>query len=315
MKILVIVEHTNNEIKNNNLSVIEFAKIFNIDFDILLLSNNLNTAKKIINYGAKNVYVITNEVFKNYNSENYVEYILKFVKNFNYDFIVASNSTISKDYFPSLAVLLDGGILTDVCGVQNDDGKIIYKKILYSGTIEGFFEIKSNIKLLTIRSTSFNVPRETEKKSNIVEISYNLQINNKKEFIELIENKLNKTDLSNAKIIICGGKGLNSKEQFYNLLTPLSEKLNAAIGATRVAVDMGFATNDLQIGQTGKIVAPEIYFGIGLSGSVQHLAGIKDSKIIISVNIDEEAVIFENSDYGIIGNAFEIIPKLLELLK
>lgn len=315
MKILVIVEHTNNEIKNNNLSVIEFAKIFNIDFDILILSNNLNTAKKTANYGAKNVYIITNEVFKTYNSENYVDYILKFVKKFNYDFIVASNSTISKDYFPSLAVLLDGGILTDVCGVQNDDGKIIYKKILYSGTIEGFFEIKSNIKLLTIRSTSFNVPRETEKKSNIVEIDYNLQINNKKEFIELIENKLNKTDLSNAKIIICGGKGLNSKEQFYNLLTPLSEKLNAAIGATRVAVDMGFATNDLQIGQTGKIVAPEIYFGIGLSGSVQHLAGIKDSKIIISVNIDEEAVIFENSDYGIIGNAFEIIPKLLDLLK
>lgn len=315
MRILIIIEHVNNEIKNNNLSVIEFAKIFNIDFDLLILSDNLNTAKKITNYGAKNVYVIINEVFKKYNSENYIEYILKFVKDFCYDFIITSNSAISKDYFPSLAVLLDGGILTDVCGVQKDDGKIIYKKILYSGTVEGFFEIKSNIKLLTIRSTSFNVPQKTENLSNIIEISYNLQINNKKEFIELIENKLNNTDLSNAKIIICGGKGLNSKEQFYNFLTPLSEKLHAAIGATRVAVDMGFATNDLQIGQTGKIIAPEIYLAIGLSGSVQHLAGIKDSKIIIAVNIDEEAAIFENSDYGIIGNAFEIIPKLLDLLK
>lgn len=315
MKIIVIVEHTNDEIKKNNLSVIEFAKIFNIDFDLLLLSNNLNTAKKITNYGAKNVYVINDEILKTYNSENYIEYVLKFIKDFNYDFIITSNSTISKDYFPSLAVLLDGGILTDVCGVQNDDGKIIYKKILYSGTIEGFFEIKSNIKLLTIRTTSFNVPRETNEISNIIEINYNLHINNKKEFIETIENNLNKTDLSNAKIIICGGKGLNSKEEFYKFLSPLSEKLNAAIGATRVAVDMGFATNDLQIGQTGKIVAPEIYLGIGLSGSVQHLAGIKDSKIIIAINTDEEAPIFENADYGIIKNAFEVVPKLLNLLK
>jgi electron transfer flavoprotein alpha subunit len=262
-----------------------------------LLPSLLSAAKKLSDD-------ITVAQIENNTAENITLEILKIAKEFTH--ILAPANTWGKNLLPRLAACLDCGMISDVIEIKSSDTFI---RPIYAGNALETVKNLDTIKLLTVRPTAFQTePVETK---NIT-----LTINNtftKTIFIDYKTTPSTRPELSHAKIIISGGRGLQSAENF-KLLEQLADKLNAAIGASRAAVDAGFVPNDYQVGQTGKIVAPQLYVAIGISGAIQHIAGIKDSKVIVAINKDPDAPIFQIADYGLVGDLFEIVPELIRLL-
>ena len=206
---------------------------------------------------------------------------------------------------PRVAALLDVAQLSDIISVINSD---IFIRPIYAGNANSKIQSLDKIKIITVRTTTFEATKKEGGKAKITEIPIGKDMNISK----FVKNELNKSDrpeLTSAGIIVSGGRGMESGKNF-SLLEELADKLKAAIGASRAAVDAGFVPNDFQVGQTGKVVAPELYIAVGISGAIQHLAGMKDSKIIVAINKDEEAPIFQVADYGLVGDLFQILPEL-----
>jgi electron transfer flavoprotein alpha subunit len=230
--------------------------------------------------------------------------------------LLGTSSTFSKDILPRAAALLDAPMVTDVLAIEVRDGSISYRRPINAGSMLATVKVEGDRRVLTVRATAFEAPTADLAFCPIEQLAFDpASLPNGMEFISREQRKSDRPDLTEARVVVAGGRPLKDTETFERLIGGLADALGGAVGATRAAVDAGMAPNDYQVGQTGKIVAPELYIGIGISGAVQHLAGIKDSRVIVAINKDPEAPIFQMATYGLVGDLHQIVPQLIEALR
>ena len=305
MSILVLAEHNNIDIKSSTLNTISAASQIEEEIDVLVTGFQCEElAKKIAKCEkVSKVIFVDNEKLKNPIAENIEPIVLSVAE--KYSHIMAPATTFGKNIFPRIAVKLDLAQISDVIKIINND---TFMRPIYAGNAIATVKSNDKTKIITIRPTSFD-PVETSGGSDVVEsLEFETQ-NNSVEFIDREESQSERPELSTARVVISGGRGLQSAENF-KLLNEIADKLNAAVGASRAAVDAGYVSNDYQVGQTGKVVVPDLYIAVGISGAIQHLAGMKESKVIVAINKDEEAPIFNVADYGLNADLFEALPQL-----
>ena len=309
MSVLLIAEHNNKEVKPFTLNAVTAASQINEDLHVLVLGSSADGVVKSISEipNVKKVIYIDNEIYENYLAENYTSIIVRYAE--KYSHIVCSANTFGKNLMPRAAALLDVSQVSDIIKVVSED---TFLRPIYAGN--AFATVKSNdkIKCVTIRPTSFDPAPTSGGSAEIVKEEPGEATQSSK-FIKKEEVKSDRPELGTARVVVSGGRGMQSGENF-KLITAVADKLNAAIGASRAAVDAGYITNDHQVGQTGKVVVPDLYIAVGISGAIQHLAGMKESKVIVAINKDGEAPIFSVADYGLEADLFEALPQFLEEL-
>ena len=305
MSILVLAEHNNIDIKSSTLNTISAASQIEQEIDVLVTGFQCEElAKKIAKCEkVSKVIFVDNEKLKNPIAENIEPIVLSVAE--KYSHIMAPATTFGKNIFPRIAVKLDLAQISDVIKIISND---TFMRPIYAGNAIATVKSNDKTKIITIRPTSFD-PVETSGGSDVVESLEFETKNNSVEFIDREESQSERPELSTARVVISGGRGLQSAENF-KLLNEIADKLNAAVGASRAAVDAGYVSNDYQVGQTGKVVVPDLYIAVGISGAIQHLAGMKESKVIVAINKDEEAPIFNVADYGLNADLFEALPQL-----
>ena len=309
MPVLLIAEHDNKNVKPFTLNAITAASQINEDVHVLVLgSSSENVAKSLAAVPTvKKVIHIDNLLYENYLAENYTSAITKLSE--NYSHIVCSANTFGKNLMPRIAALLDVSQVSDITKVISED---TFLRPIYAGNAFATVKSKDKIKCVTIRPTSFD-PAPTSGGTAEIQNGNPGDISELSKFIKKEEIKSDRPELGTARVVVSGGRGMQSGENF-KLITAVADKLNAAIGASRAAVDAGYITNDHQVGQTGKVVVPDLYIAVGISGAIQHLAGMKESKVIVAINKDGEAPIFSVADYGLEADLFDALPKFLEEL-
>ncbi|MBL0318264.1 MAG: electron transfer flavoprotein subunit alpha/FixB family protein [Alphaproteobacteria bacterium] len=306
MRTLVIAEHQQNTLHLSTLNTVSAATKLGHEISLLVIGHQCDSVAQqaACISAASQVMVADHEAYAHPLAENIAPLILRVAKDFNY--ILAPATTFGKNILPRVAALLDVAQISEV--IEVIDGTT-FKRPIYAGN--AIATVKSNdlIKVMTIRSTAFPKTATAEPKAPIQKLEV-AEISKQVQFVKLESSQSDRPELTSARVVISGGRGLASGENFTKYLEPVAKKLNAAIGASRVAVDSGYVPNDYQVGQTGKVVAPELYIAVGISGAIQHLAGMKDSKIIVAINKDENAPIFEVADYGLVADLFEVLPEL-----
>ena len=309
MSVLLIAEHNNKELKPFTLNAITAASQIDTDLHVLVIGNNADAVAKSAASvpTVKKVIHIDNQIYENYLAENFTPAIIKQAE--NYSHIVCSANTFGKNLMPRIAALMDCSQISDIIKVISPD---TFLRPIYAGN--AFATVKSNDKkkCVTIRPTSFD-PSPTDGGSAEIIKGDGAEQFTMTTFVKKEEIKSDRPELGTARIVISGGRGMQSGDNF-KLITAIADKLNAAIGASRAAVDAGYITNDHQVGQTGKVVVPDLYIAVGISGAIQHLAGMKESKVIVAINKDGEAPIFSVADYGLEADLFEALPQFLEEL-
>jgi electron transfer flavoprotein alpha subunit len=309
MSVLVVAEHDNSELKTFSLNAINAASKIDIDIHVLVAGSKCeNVCKKVAAVPlVKKVLQSDSPNYENYLAENLTPLVVKLAE--KYTHIIASANTFGKNFMPRVAALLDVSQISDIIKV-NDPSTFV--RPVYAGN--AFATIKSNDKkkCITIRPTSFDPAPSSGGAAPIEKIDAT-DIPNISKFIKREETKSERPELGTARIVISGGRGMQSGENF-KLINAIADKLNAAVGASRAAVDAGYISNDHQVGQTGKVVVPDLYIAVGISGAIQHLAGMKESKVIVAINKDGEAPIFSIADYGLEADLFEALPQFLEEL-
>jgi electron transfer flavoprotein alpha subunit len=230
--------------------------------------------------------------------------------------LLGTSSTFSKDILPRAAALLDVPMVTDVLAIEEKAGSILYHRPINAGSMLATVKVEGTRRVLTIRATAFAPPAADTAECPIDRFNVDVaSLPNGIQFVSREERKSDRPDLTEARVVVAGGRPLKDKETFERLVGGLADALGGAIGATRAAVDTGMAPNDYQIGQTGKVVAPELYIALGISGAIQHLAGIKDSRIIVAINKDPDAPIFQMATYALVGDLYQIVPQLIESIR
>ena len=310
MTILVIAEHDNDAIKAATLVTVAAAAAIGGDTEVLVAGSNCaaagEAASKIA--GVSKVLVADNPVYEHMLAENIASLIAEIGG--NYTHILAPTTTAGKNYMPRAAALLDVAQISDISAVVSED---TFERPIYAGNAIATVQSSDVIKAITVRGTAFD-PVAAEGGSAPVEACDLVKDAGLSTWVKEEIAKLERPELTAASIIISGGRGMQNGENF-SLLEAVADKLGAAIGASRAAVDAGFVPNDMQVGQTGKIVAPDLYIAVGISGAIQHLAGMKDSKVIVAINKDEDAPIFQVADYGLVADLFKAMPEFDALLE
>ena len=309
MSVLLIAEHNNKELKSFTLNAITAASQVKEDVHVLVLGHNSDSVVKSISEipNVKKVIHVNNQTYENYLAENYTSAVIKFAD--NYSHIMCSANTFGKNLMPRIAALLDVSQVSDITKVISED---TFLRPIYAGNAFATVKSTDKIKCVTIRPTSFD-PAPTSGGSAEIQNGDASESSNLSKFIKKEEIKSDRPELGTARVVVSGGRGMQSGDNF-KLITAVADKLNAAIGASRAAVDAGYITNDHQVGQTGKVVVPDLYIAVGISGAIQHLAGMKESKVIVAINKDGEAPIFSVADYGLEADLFDALPKFLEEL-
>jgi electron transfer flavoprotein alpha subunit len=309
MKTLVLVEHEGGQVKDATLSAVTAASKLG-EVHLLVAGENVGgvaeAAAKIAGVGK--VHVADAPAYAHQLAENVAPLAARLME--GHDAFVAASTTTGKNVAPRVAALLDVMQISDVIAVEGED---TFQRPIYAGNAIATVRSSDAKKVLTVRGTAFD--KADHKVGNgLVEPIEGAGDSGLSSFVGAEIAASERPELTSAKMIVSGGRALGSSEQFHALIDPLADKLGAAVGASRAAVDAGYAPNDYQVGQTGKIVAPEVYFAVGISGAIQHLAGMKDSKLIVAINKDEEAPIFQVADIGLVGDLFKIVPELTEKL-
>jgi len=305
MSILVIAEHDNANLKAATLNTLAASKAIGGDIEVLVAGNNCGGAadEAARADGVNRVLAIENDAYEHQLAENLALLIAEVGK--NYTHILAPASTAGKNVLPRAAALLDVQAISDIVAVESAD---TFKRPIYAGNVIATVQSGDPIKVITVRTTAFDAVA-SEGGSATIEKLDSAHNTSKSTFVSEELAKSNRPELTSAKVVISGGRGMQNGENF-EMLYKLADKLGAAVGASRAAVDAGFVPNDMQVGQTGKIVAPELYIAVGISGAIQHLAGMNDSKVIVAINKDEEAPIFQVADYGLVADLFDAVPTL-----
>ena len=305
MSILVIAEHNNKEIKGATLSTIAAASKLGSDIDLLIVGDDISTIVE----ESKNIDSISKIVScdDSLYAHNLAENLSKLVCTISseYSYIMTSATTFGKNLLPRISAKLDVQQISDIISVESED---TFKRPIYAGSCIATVKSNDDVKVISVRATAFD---PVQKNNSDVPVS-TIDVAGSAGISEFVSEELAKSDrpeLTAASIIISGGRGMQSGDNFH-LLDSIADKLGAAVGASRAAVDAGFVPNDYQVGQTGKIVAPDLYIAVGISGAIQHLAGMKDSKVIVAINKDEDAPIFQVADYGLVSDLFTSLPEL-----
>jgi electron transfer flavoprotein alpha subunit len=309
MSVLLIAEHNNLNLKVFTLNAITAASKIDQDINVLVAGNKCeNVAKEVGDIPlVKKVLHCESPAYENFLAENLAPLIVKLSE--SYSHIIASANTFGKNFMPRVAALLDCSQISDVIKINSPEE---FLRPIYAGNAFATVTCKDKKICVTIRPTSFDISPKSGGSATIEKIEA-AEVKNISKFIKREETKSERPELGTARIVISGGRGMQSGENF-KLINSIADKLNAAVGASRAAVDAGYIGNDHQVGQTGKVVVPDLYIAVGISGAIQHLAGMKESKIIVAINKDGEAPIFSIADYGLEADLFEALPQFLDEL-
>lgn len=316
--ILVIGESADKELRNVSFESIAAAKQINPEAEIvavLLGNEGLQVkAEEMIQYGANRAIVVEHENLKNYTSEGYGQALLQIIEAENPYGVVMGHTAIGKDVTPKIAARLDIGLISDVVHIEKEDDQEVFVRPIYSGKAFEKKVFKEGLTFVTIRPNNIAMLEKDESRTGEIEVK-EIDIKNLRTIVkEIIRKQTEGVDMSEANVVIAGGRGVKSADGFKPLYE-LAEVLGGAVGASRGACDAEYCDYSLQIGQTGKVVTPDLYIAVGISGAIQHLAGMSNSKVIVAINKDPEANIFNVADYGIVGDLFDIVPKLIEQFK
>ena len=304
MKTLVIAEHDNGALKPETSKTINAAVKIGFPVDVLIAGNNLSAMSSQVASidGVANVLVADNSVYEHQLAESMSDLVLSLSD--TYSHIVASATTTGKNFMPRVAALLDVAQISEIIAVVDAD---TFKRPIYAGNAIATVKSLDSKKVITVRASSFDL--QGEQSAAAITSIYTVSDSQLSSFVSVEQTESERPELTAATVVISGGRGMQNGENFA-LLNGIADKLGAAIGASRAAVDAGFVPNDMQVGQTGKIVAPNLYIAVGISGAIQHLAGMKDSKVIVAINKDPDAPIFQVADYGLVADLFEVLPQL-----
>jgi electron transfer flavoprotein alpha subunit len=309
MAILVLAEHDHQSVKKATLNTVAAAKKLGGDVHVLVAGHNAGGAAKAAAQIAGVAKVLHADAahLGEFLAENVAALVVGLAK--GYTHVLAPATSTGKDVMPRAAALLDVQQISEIVAIESPD---TFVRPIYAGNALATVKSADAIKIITVRTTGFDAVAATGGNAPVESVAAPAD-NGLAAFVGREVQKSERPELTSARIVVSGGRGMGSGENF-KLLEPLADKLNAAMGASRAAVDAGFVPNDWQVGQTGKIVAPELYIAIGISGAIQHLAGMKDSRVIVAINKDEEAPIFQVADYGIVGDLFQVVPQVIEEL-
>jgi electron transfer flavoprotein alpha subunit len=311
MTVLVIAEHQQQQIQASTLNVVSAALQIHSDVDVLLMGENLSEVaqKAATIQGIRKVLLAQSPIFSHLLGENLTDQVLSIAKNYTHILVAASAN--GKNIMPRIAAILDVAQISEITKVISAD---TFERPIYAGNAIATISCSDPIKAITVRPTGFEAVSATAGQATIENISV-VNDAGQSQFVSQETTKSDRPELTAAKMIVSGGRGLGSAEQYHQIMEPLADCLGAALGASRAAVDAGYVPNDYQVGQTGKIVAPQLYVAVGISGAIQHLAGMKDSKVIVAINKDPEAPIFGVADYGLTADLFTAVPELVNTLK
>jgi len=307
MSVLVIAEPNSKEVDRGTLSAITAAQSISDNISLLVLDSSEKVLKNCQNIKGVTTVIAAKGELEGGLAENLAPVIIDAIKDATH--ILSSAGTFGKNIMPRVAALKDSQQISDVCEIIDKD---TFVRPIYAGNALATVKSLDKVKFLTIRATAFQAA-ETQGGSADIVAGPIAKTNGLSSFVKRDLSESDRPELTAAKIVVSGGRGIGSADNFA-LLDPLADKLGAAVGASRAAVDAGYVPNDYQVGQTGKVVAPELYIAIGISGAIQHLAGMKDSKVIVAINKDEEAPIFQIADFGLVGDLFQVVPELSEKL-
>lgn len=310
-KILILAEHDGKLLSPAVYQAVTAAQFWNVPVEVLIAGSNIKAvaeqAAAIV--GISRVVQAEAAHLTPQLAEDVANIIVQ--KAGEYQVILAAHSSFSRNILPRAAALLDVAMISDVLEVKADQ---TYVRSIYAGNILTTVQSVDTLQILTVHSSNFTAAKNTDTQTEIVAIEVPEPFANSR-WVSETRSLSDRPALSSAKVVISGGRSLGSAERFEELLAPLASKLGAALGATRAAVDAGFAPNDIQVGQTGVVVAPELYIAVGVSGAVQHTYGMKDSKIVVAINQDPDAPIFQVADYGLVADLFEAIPELTDAIQ
>jgi electron transfer flavoprotein alpha subunit len=312
---LVLADLAGASVRKATFSAITFARQAGAAFDILVLGSGVGEAAKELGpYGARKVIVVDDPALRDPVCERLAPTVARVAKEGGYGTVVAAASRFGVDVAPRVAAKLGAGYAPDINQVRVDGEARAYRRPMYAGNVFGWLEIKTPVHVVTVRQTEFPAAEPSGGASPIETASRapDDAAAGRVQFLRLETAKTERPDLAEARVVVSGGRAL--KEQFSQVLEPLADKLGAAIGASRAACDAGYAAHELQVGQTGRTVAPQLYLAIGISGAIQHIAGMKGSKVIVAINKDADAPIFQIADYGLVQDLFVAVPELVKEL-
>jgi len=310
MAVLVLAEHDNKVVKKATLNAVAAAQKLGGDVHVLVAGHEAGEAAKAAAQVAGVAKILHADAphLGEFLAENVAALVVSLAK--GYSHVVAPATSTGKDVMPRAAALLDAQQISDVVAVEAAD---TFVRPIYAGNALATVKSSDALKVITVRTTAFDAAAATGGAAAVETVQAPAD-SGLSSFVGREVAKSERPELTSARVVVSGGRGMGSGENF-KLLEPLADQLKAAMGASRAAVDAGFVPNDWQVGQTGKIVAPELYIAVGISGAIQHLAGMKDSRVIVAINKDEEAPIFQVADYGIVGDLFQVVPQVVEELK
>ena len=305
MSILVIAEHDNSELKTATLNTVAAGMAIGGDIDILVAGSDCDSVAESASQvpGVSKVLLANKETYKNSLAENLGNLVVELAE--EYSHILAPATTSGKNFMPRVAAKLDVSQISDISAVISED---TFERPIYAGNCIATVQSTDSVKVITVRTTGFDACEATGGSASVSAIDNDTDAG-VSSFVKEEIAESDRPELTAADVVISGGRGMQNGDNF-SLLNGIADKLGAAIGASRAAVDSGFVPNDMQVGQTGKIVAPDLYIAVGISGAIQHLAGMKDSKVIVAINKDEEAPIFQVADYGLVADLFDALPEL-----
>ncbi len=316
MRILIVAETNGSQLSEKTLPAIAFAQqVAPNDFHILAIGHSLQGIETLTGYGAQTVWTADDPRLAKPTAEAYAPVIAHLARTLGATLIAGTTTTFSRDLLARVAGLMDAPMLSDIISLTSQNGKWLAKRPIYSANLIGTFEVEGNPVVLTVRGPAWGKPEPKGNSSPVQSAELPSDIPTRTEWLSLQGGGGGRPDLTQARVVVSGGRPLRDPETFEKYIGGLADALGGAVGATRAAVDAGIAPNELQVGQTGKTVAPELYIAVAVSGSVQHLAGMKDSKVIVAINIDPEAPIFQVADYGLVADLYEVVPPLIEALK
>ncbi|MFN7018631.1 MAG: electron transfer flavoprotein subunit alpha/FixB family protein [Fimbriimonadales bacterium] len=315
MKLLVIAETDGGRVSEKTLPAIAFAQQKAPDnFTVLAIGDQLQGVESLTPYGAQAVLTVNHPALAKPLAERYAPVVAHYAQQLGVDAIVATTTTFSRDLLARVAGLIDAPMLSDLIALESANGKLVAKRPIYSANLIGTFEVEGSPVVMTVRGPAWGKPELKGASSPVQHAEAPANIPTRSEWLHLQSSSSGRPDLTQARVVVSGGRPLKDPETFEKYIGGLADALGGAVGATRAAVDAGIAPNELQVGQTGKTVAPELYIAVAVSGSVQHLAGMKDSKVIVAINIDPEAPIFQVADYGLVADLYQVVPPLIEIL-
>lgn len=319
--VLVVAELKGGALRKTSLPAVTFAKQaaqkLGGQVHALVLGENVSAAaEELRKYGVAVVWAASSPALKNYTAEAFAKATIKAAEAAQATLVTASATAQGRDYLPRVAASLGAGMASDVIGVDDVGGKMGFKRPMFAGNLHQWVEITTAKKVVSVRPTDFDAAPAGAPGGEVRALDVGLDAGAlKTKFVEFAEVKSERPELTDARIVVSGGRGTKGPEGYKETVEVLADALGAAVGATRAIVDAGWVPNDWQVGQTGKVVAPELYIGLGLSGAIQHIAGMAGSKVIVAINKDPDAPLFKIADYGLVADLFKAVPELVAEIK